>query len=263
MWILHILVALNGISVGLRISDILHVIADDIIGYIHVVALGVKIFIQKRYRLNIPILICALMGSIFPDKIIFLRTLSLLSLISDDCVGGTVVRLWRRTVSLTAWVFFVIISFSWMTVLVLILLFDFNSSNTWIFTKPNDPLYFDLQKYFGTCIASLLSVLQIVTLDHYMSQIIRPVISIYPQLFIFFTSVQIITAFGLVYVAAGLVVRENMLMSAERETLRDKNHGKESLLIQLKIQFLVRKLKRLETKLIDMKPVSDRCSLFN
>ena len=265
--IIEILVLINGISIGLRVSRIITPLADDIVGYIHTTALVIKAYEQR----NVPSILflgCSLVGSLFPESVLFLRIVSLVSIpqtVADSpTTGGQVVRLWYRSMSLTVSVGIVILLFSWIIVLIFSLLFDFKSTKTWIFSKRSDANnYFDVSKYFGTSISSLLSFIQIITMDLYMSLIIRPIINVYPQLFIFFATVQVIGAFGLVNVAAGLVVRAQMEITAERTAATQTNHGREALIVQLKLQSLVNRLKRLSSMLERLRDVDSRIPLFN
>jgi hypothetical protein len=147
----------------------------------------------------------------------------------------------------------VMFCFLWTLVLLTNVFFDFGNSNTWIFVKPwliNDTFeYFDVKTYFGSSVLSFLTFLQVVTLDHHLSHIVRPIITAYPAMFVFFICIVVIGAFGIVNVLLGLVVRENVLLENARAREYNKNKDKESLYLQLIAQGIVHRVKRFQNRL--------------
>jgi hypothetical protein len=264
--LLHIVILVNGFSIGARLSSLFVNLVDDVIGYIHAVVLLLSVFKWRSIGWLL-LTISAIAGSCFPRILIFLRSLSLvvlpLRLRTTEGTAGCVARLAFRTLKLAAWVMLVTLGFAWMVVLILLIPFDFKSTNTWLFVKPWEAGWFDVEKYFGSSISTLLSIVQVITMDHYMSHIVRPIINVYPQLFLFFLSIQVVGTFGLVYVSVGLAVREFMIIKSELRGQETIDQSRKPRLVQLKIQGLVNRLARIEDLVRRMQPVSNRINRFN
>lgn len=249
-------------SVGLVVFEILPELADRISAYCHAGSLIVQAVCVRRVPWCL-VALSALLSAIFPRYLIALRTTSIFFLfhlfVNSDPKLGEVVRLASRTISLTGWVFLITVTYAWVFVLIFTLLLDFKSTSTWLFLKPGEPGFFENAKYFGPATQSLVSFIQVITGDHYMSHIVRPLVDVYPPIILFFLSVKIVGTFGLLFGALGLCLREQMAILKRREP----NHDKQTLYIQLKIQGLVNQINRLNKLLTDMQTVSQRIALFN
>lgn len=271
--IVHVGIGLNAVSVGLRLSQVLPCLVDDIIGYVHIALCASQLVLCYQSRAKWTVIVTLIsFGSIDPGRLIALRPLSLFSSLGliDTLTSDRwhhllrVYGLWKRVSILTCWILLVTAFFAWMLVLVVNICFEFQETKTWIFVKPwehvDDFQYFDVSRYFGTSVASFLTFLQLISMDHYMSHIVRPIINVYPQLSMFFLSVVLIGSFGLLNVAVGLAVRENIVLSAANG---DANSiGSEALLVQLNTQGLVNRLKRLQARLSSISNFENRIKLL-
>jgi hypothetical protein len=257
------------------VQEIIPTVIDDIVGYVHIGALAVGVVILRANPQKCLVyLVLSSVGSAFPNHALFLRTVPI-ELALDQTIKRINQHKWshlvqvymlcRGAVVISMWVMLVVISASWILVLVVNMCFNFGKSQTWIFVKPwehvHDFQFFDIEKYFGSNVSSLLTILQILTMDHYMSHIVRPIINVYPQLAILFGSLLVIGSFGILNVGAGLIVRESMELR-KKIYHRDKNCMDESILVQLKIQALVNRIKRLESKIQQQSHIEDQIELL-
>ena len=260
------LIGLNALSVGLSIESILHPLADEIFSYIHFCAISLFWLLRKN-RSGLVLVFLLGLATFLPSRLICLRCASLIllfePLLLSDSTGGHVCRLAVRVLPLTAWTALVLFCLLWTLVLLTNVFFELGDSKTWIFVKPWQAAtpfdFFNVTKYFGSTSDAFLTFLQMVTLDHHLSRITRPVTNQYPSLFLFFTSVVVIGALGILNVLLGLVVRETILLSNARTRALHRDKDKESIYLQLAAQACVLRLKHLETRIEAMEP-RDRLS---
>ena len=260
---LYTVFTVNAVSVGLFVSGVISGLPDQIIAYIHVATLIFQTWRTRNFSF-VCLSILGVLTCIFPCTFVAFRPWSfvlMLGLFTESPSSlGDVVRLGRRTVSLSAWVLLVTLSFAWITVLLVTVLFDLKSTSTWLFLKPSDPDWFDISRFFGSTVRSLISVMQVITGDHYMSLLVRPLTIQYPPLILLFLSVQLVGTFGLLFVAVGLAVGEHAKILSERHK---NGNERQTLYVQLRVQSLVNRLRRIDGLMCKMQPVDDRVTLFN
>jgi len=76
---------------------------------------------------------------------------------------------------------------------------------------------FDNRMYFGTVSASLLTFIQVVTLSQWSNHVARPVLQVYPSLFLFFTFFLFATSYGLLMCIISNIVQESMIASRDSD----------------------------------------------
>lgn len=81
------------------------------------------------------------------------------------------------------------------------------------------PLYeaFDTREYFGSVLRSVLSLLQVVTLDEWAPHIARPILKKYPAVFLFFLLFLFLTTYGLLVCVAATLIQDSMAASRDNQ----------------------------------------------
>lgn len=119
-------------------------------------------------------------------------------------------------------------------------------------TKQSDPALYDYSQgawveqpwtcldYWGTVPRALLSMLQIVTLDHWCSTLIRPLMSRNPAFMLFFTPFITITCLSLLNVIVAIIIESTIASAAvnEEKMAREDNKKHEQIMHSLKDIFI-------------------------
>jgi len=100
------------------------------------------------------------------------------------------------------------------------------------------------KEYYGSMWRSMYTMWQIVTLESWSQALVRPVIEVRPELFIFFTAWIFITTLGLLNVIVGIIVESTLAAAAtDEEKQREKTK-------QVK-EFLFKELLQIYSMFID------------
>lgn len=160
-------------------------------------------------RIRIFSILIASLASIPIDSFRVLSLSLALPLISITSRSKKVLTIFQESVPVVFWGFFMVTTSLW--VLAIIYTNFLSSSTAWIFVKSTSPSYFDLDKFFGSNIASFLTMLQIMTMDHWIATIAKPLMATYPVMLVFLLSLLFIFTYGFLNVLIGLIVRCTIL----------------------------------------------------
>lgn len=81
---------------------------------------------------------------------------------------------------------------------------------------------FDIRQYFGTVYKSFITLLQVVTLSQWAPHIARPIIKVYPALFVFFVMFLFVTTYGLLICIISNLVQESIATSKSSAKAREE-----------------------------------------
>ncbi len=219
--------------------------------YVQISFLWIDFAITSYRTRSIPpiILILSLLSSIPIDSFRVLSLLLILPKIFITRISQRVYSIWLESLPGMLWGVLIITCSLW--VMAIVYTEFFSSSTAWIFIKPSDSNFFDVSKYFGSNIQSFLTMLQIITMDHWMTSIARPLLSQYPIMLLFPLSLLFVFTYGLLNVMIGLVVRCSILLSDNSQSASSNNGDDQfaqvvqRLLVRRKISQIIFKLKKI------------------
>jgi voltage-gated sodium channel len=141
------------------------------------------------------------------------------------------------TLKTLLWVAILLFLIMWVCAIFMTLVLG--KSQAWMFvdragSRPFE--YFDVREYFSTVSRSTFSLFQIVTLDTWASQIMRPVMEVYPIMIIFFIFLVFLGAFGLMNIIVGVIVRDALVQSKKNKAAetRMKEIAQQKATIQIR-----------------------------
>merc|ERR1719199_112628 len=82
--------------------------------------------------------------------------------------------------------------------------------------------YFNVDLYFGSVLKSCFSLFQMVTMDEWASKILRPVCWVYPMMMMFFFAFVFMTAYGLMNIVVGVIVRDALVQGRQNKAREKK-----------------------------------------
>ena len=250
-FLVSIVIIANAAMIGIRVSFSYEPQIEKISTYLWYSQIAViwvhVVWIWKKSR-SFPVirLLIVALSSIPIDTFRVLSLSLILPEISFTPRSQRVWVIWKESFSAIAWAMLIITCSLW--VMAIVYTDFFSNSTAWIFVKKTDPKFFNVEKYFGSNIASFLTMLQIITMDHWMSSIARPLITVYPIMLVFPLSLLFVFTYGLLNVLVGLVVRCSILSNESHSSSTSPDSSSsliQRLLVRRKIAQIIHQLKQI------------------
>jgi len=121
------------------------------------------------------------------------------------------------------WVSLLLGSILWTNSILLAMILG--GSKAWMFVdRASAPAfeYFNADLYFGSVLKSCFSLFQMVTMDEWASKILRPVCWVYPMMMMFFFAFVFMTAYGLMNIVVGVIVRDALVQGRQNKAREKK-----------------------------------------
>ena len=239
-----------GISVSIPEAPLVNLLSPIIwLTQLGLIWTNCAVTIYRTRTIPLPTLILSILSSIPIDSCRITCLMLVMPKFFITRISRRVYTIWLETLPGMLWGILIITCSLW--VMAIIYTDFFSSSTAWIFEKSSAENFFDVPKYFGSNVRSFHTMLQIITMDHWMSSIARPLISQYPIMLLFPLSLLFVFTYGLLNVMIGLVVRCSILLSDDRQSLKTSVCGDQytddrvvqRLLVRRKIGQIISRLK--------------------